>query len=166
MGLKAYNPKEVQISVYGYPIEGWVSCTVNRDEDETTEQRGADGTLSTTLNSNEGGTVELEILQEGEANRFIAGLTTIRQRTGLLPRFLMQITDPSGSVVETLEGTYLKRGASSNVAATAGTKTHTFYAETISPSPVPDGYEGDAADILALESILSAIEASVRLGGL
>lgn len=159
-----YNPKEVSINFYGYDIEGWVSCTINRDEDETTEQRGADGTLSTTINSNEGGTFELEMLQEGEANRFIAGLTAIRQETNVLPKFNIQVTDPSGSVVETMTGCYLKRGAGSSLAATSGTKTHVFYAEHIQPLPAPDGLREEVANVANLRGLLQAIREENLIG--
>jgi len=152
-----YNPKEVSINVLGYEIEGWVSCTVDRDEDETAEQRGADGTLSTTINSNEGGMINLEVLQEAEANAFVEGLSRIRQSTGALPKFVFQVVDPSGGVLETMEGVYLKRAAGSSVAATAGTKTHVFYAEKILKLPVPEGYADAASKLANVEALLGSL---------
>jgi len=96
--VRTYDPKQVAISIGGYPISGFADGTfirVERDEAAFTKKVGCDGETSRAKTNNRAGTVTLTLMQTSSSNDALSSIALLDETSnaGVVP---VLISDLSG----------------------------------------------------------------------
>lgn len=117
MGVKTFDPKQVQVIIGGNQITGFADgefVNVERDEDTFTKVVGADGEVSRSKSNNRSGTLTLTLLQTSASNDILSAIMIADElsNSGIVPVY---IKDTLGtSVLFAGEGWIMKPPAHAN----------------------------------------------------
>lgn len=101
MALRTYDPRQVNISVGGVPMQGFADGTfllIDRDEDAFTKVTGADGTSTRVKSNNRSGTLTLTLKQSSPSNDVLSGFAALDElsNSGVVP---VLVKDNSGTSI-------------------------------------------------------------------
>ena len=77
MPVRTYDPKQVVLTVGGFPVSGFADGTfikVMRDNDTFTKISGADGEVSRAKSNDRGGNIEITLAQTSLSNDVLTGI--------------------------------------------------------------------------------------------
>ena len=141
-----YSSRNVNVAFDGVPIEGLAEDTfikLQRSEDITDEEVGADGKLSISKLPNRTGTIEVTLQQQSPSNHFFAELLREQDIVNGILQGDLTITDPSGSILSNTRNCHIKTAPEVMLGSTATgqTRTWTFFAEEVDFTSLPSGTE-------------------------
>lgn len=135
-----YSPKDVDISIAGFNIDGWDSITISRNSENTGKNISADGRLGLTKSADQTGACDLEVQQQNSpVNAFFAAIQTAQDRLADVTRFDITVSDKSGGVLCYLNQAFLDMPANQDLSAEAGSRTWMMYVTKVIYVPAPNG---------------------------
>lgn len=158
MAISTYSPKDVDINIAGvaFPLDGWDSITVARNEDNTSKNISADGKLGLTMIADITGTLEIEVQQQNSAiNSLFSAIQGAQDASNDVIPINFTLTDSSGGMLVTLFNSFLDKPSDMDYSKEAGSRTWMFYVESINYVPNPDGLTGAA--LLAAANAAAAV---------
>lgn len=167
MSNTVYSPKEVDISFGGaINVDGWDSVSISRNTENTAKNISADGKLGLTYSADVTGSFEIEVQQQNSAvNTFCAYLQLQQDSLGKPLFFDITIADKSGSSLVYLSNAFLDMPSNMDLATEAGSRTWTFYVETVRYLPNPSGFESETKAISdAISSVNTILNNTTNLG--
>lgn len=162
MAKTVYSPKDVDISIGNFNIDGWEGITLSRNTENTSKNISADGVLGLTYSADVTGAFEIEVQQQNSSvNAYFAEVQRV-QDIQLSPLFFdITISDKSGGVLSYLKNAFLDNPAGQDLGAEAGSRTWMFYVENIQYVPNPSGFENETVAIAAAKAAVLALAESV-----
>ncbi len=143
---KSYSALDTDVSFGSIDISGWDNISVSRNEANTTRNTSADGRHGITMSADRSGMVELEVQQQNSpVNRAMAALQAEQDLSNDLVRFDITIKERSGGVLVYMSNCYLDSPASQDLSKEAGSRTWTFFVDTMIFAPDVTGDAGNAA---------------------
>lgn len=135
-----YSPKDVDIAIAGFNIDGWDSITISRNVENTSKNISADGRLGLTKSADQTGSCEVEVQQQNSpVNAFFAAIQTAQDAASDVTRFDLTISDKSGGVLCYLNQAFLDMPANQDLAAEAGSRTWMMYVTKLLYVANPNG---------------------------
>lgn len=155
MSNRTYSPKDVDIAIAGYNIDGWDSITIARNVENTGKNISADGVLGLTKVADKTGTFELEVQQQNSGvNAFFAAVQSADDLREDVARFDITVTDKSGGVLVVLKKAFLDMPANQDLGTEAIGRTWMLYVEQVIYVSNPNGDDApqEVADAIAAAS--------------
>jgi hypothetical protein len=145
MAHATYSPKDVIIALSGTPITGFAEddfLTLSRTSPLLDPIVGADGELTRTKNADETGTIVISLAQTARANLTLSAFAALQRAAPDLPLGILEIKDPSGSVLAIGTNVVLAKLPEVTLGATASnSKDWEFHCEKLEYTVVPEGVD-------------------------
>tara|TARA_R110002153_G_scaffold53726_2_gene149567 strand:+ start:12147 stop:12644 length:498 start_codon:yes stop_codon:yes gene_type:complete len=140
---RTYSPKDVDISFGGaINVDGWISITIGRNTDNTSNQQSADGITAYTKIADKTGTFEIEVQQQNSpVNAFMSALQQSQDAIEDLIFMDITVSDKSGGVLAYAKQAHLQKSSNQDLAAEAGSRNWMFFVENLQYLPNPSGFE-------------------------
>ncbi|ATN93396.1 hypothetical protein [Pseudoalteromonas phage J2-1_QLiu-2017] len=167
MSKQIYTPQNVSLAFNGVPLKSFVSLTVERNADNMSTTPDIYGKHAFTVNPDKSGALTLELQQaDYVGNAVFAGIDLAQKEGQELIFMTVTVSDPSGSLLATLEDVVLQKFAPSDLSSEAGTRSHTFFVEDLTYIPVPESIGETVADAVNAVAAVDAIKnfSATKLG--
>ena len=137
MGLKTYDPNQVQVIVGGFPMSGFADgtfVTVEKNEDAWALQMGTDGEGTRSKSNNESGRVIITLMQSSESNDILNGFAESDRlsNSGLVP---VMVKDSLGSALHAAEQAWIVKKPASEYAREAGPREWILETDNLQDNP-------------------------------
>lgn len=133
MAVKTYDPKSVNITFAGIPVEGFADgtfITVARDNPGWNKQIGSDGEGVRAKSNDRGGTMTVTLMQSSATNDAFSALALIDENSGNgVGPFLMR--DASGRTICAAETAWIEKFADASFAREAETREWTIATDVL-----------------------------------
>jgi len=147
--IRTYNPDQVRVNWGGkFNIDGFADgtfITMTRNSPRTEVVVGAKGDNAITKSADFSGMIELTLLQNAPANEYLSYIMSLEDIAGDLIRAIIEVTDPSGSVLSIAQRCHIQEPAPVTLGDGTNAKTWTFYCEDLKYLTVPSGLAGSQA---------------------
>ena len=166
MALPVYRSKEVKVNWAGADISGLAPdsfITFSYNSNNTSTKVGADGQVEISVLPDGTATCSLTLLQESEGNRALSGVLALLKTKGQVVSGTLNIVDPSGSVLATLNRAHLQVGPEVVMGSETNERTWTFFVEELVFASTPKTIAKNIADsdIDRIEGLIKTLQDSV-----
>lgn len=159
--LRDYSPSAVGMSWGAIQFTGYAEDTfvvVSRNEDNSTNTVGADGSVGITVNANKSGTCEVTLMQTSPTHRYLSAIQATQDQQDTVFRANMTITDPSGGFLCKMQAVHIMTPPEVSLGSDQNEKTWTFFAERIDYVDAPAGFAQAVGEISRIEDAVSGIQ--------
>jgi hypothetical protein len=142
----------------GVPIDGWMSVTIGRNSDNSSQVLSADGRVGYTKVADKTGMFELEVQQQNNSvNTYLAALQQAQDSLDDLIFMEIVVSDKSGGVLADASNCHLQKPSNQDLAAESGSRNWSFFVEELDYRADPDGFLGKAAVIDAATASVTSL---------
>ena len=120
MGLKTWDPSQLNVIVGGSIINSWNTVSIDYDEDEQFSSVGSNGEVTRSINASKMGTVTLTLPQASDDNATLSALAEAKSI------FSFSTIDKSGNSVHVIAQAFMGKRAASEYTKESGEREWTF----------------------------------------
>lgn len=120
MGLKTWDPSQLNVIVGGSIMNSWNTVAIDLDEDEQFSSVGTNGEVTRSINASKMGTVTLTLPQASDDNAILAALAEAKSI------FSFSTIDKSGNSVHVIAQAFISKRATSEYTKESGEREWTL----------------------------------------
>ena len=114
MGLKTWDPSQLNLIVGGSIINSWNTVSIDLDEDEQTSSTGTSGESTRSINASKMGTATLTLPQASDDNATLSALAEAKSI------FSLSTIDKSGKSIHVMSQAFISKRAASEYTKESG----------------------------------------------
>lgn len=159
--LRDYSPSAVSMTWGAIGFTGFgedTFITVSRNEDNSNNTVGADGSVGITVNANKSGTVEVTLMQTSPTHRYLSAIQLAQDADDTVFRANMTVKDPSGGFLCKVQNAHILTPPEVSLGSDQNEKTWTFFAERIDYTDAPSGFTEVVGEISQIDDAISQVK--------